>query len=235
MKALLVGRPCGGHARHRGMLAGAAGTKALLVGVGALLLGGCAPASSAPTTPVSPSVVPSVSSSVSSVEPASSPSDYRVTFGFAVPSGVVRIPHPFTAPPLRTLVGVYAGNHPEGPFQRMSFYFRGGYPSYQVSYVPSVVRDPRGDPVSLPGNAFLQLVFTDATASVTASPPSSIGYQNLKGYAPAGDFEGHVTYGLGLMTRPNSDQALPVRLGELMKSDGAGGSYYVIFVDIQTA
>ena len=139
-------------------------------------------------------------------------------------------------------MAVYAGNHPEGPYQRMSFYFRGGYPSYQVSYVPSVVRDPRGDPVSLPGNAFLQVVFTDAQAhtsagasSVTASPPSAIGYQNLRGYALAGDFEGHVTYGLGLSTRPNSDQVLSVRLGELTKPDGAGGSYCVVFVDIQTA
>ena len=87
----------------------------------------------------------------------------------------------------------------------MSFYFRGGHPSYQVSYLPSVVRDPSGDPVALPGNAFLQVVVTDAQAhtsagasSVTASPPSSLGFQNLRGYAPAGDFEGLVTYGLSL-------------------------------------
>jgi len=89
--------------------------------------------------------------------------------------------------------------------------------------------------IPLPGNAFLQVVFTDAEASVTASPPSTIGYTNLKGYAPAGNFEGHVTYGLGLQTKANSDQVLLLRLGELTKSDGAGGTYYVVFVDIQTA
>ena len=160
-----------------------------------------------------------------------------MTFGFAVPSGVVSVPHPFTPPPLRTLVGVYAGDHPEGApaYQRMSFYFRGGYPSYKASYVPRVVADGSGATVPLPGNAFLQVVFTDAQAAVTTSPPSTIGYTNLKGYAPAGNFEGHVTYGLGLQTKPNSDQVLLLRLGELTKSDGAGGTYYVVFVDIQTA
>jgi hypothetical protein len=221
--------------------------RALLAFFAVLAVGGCAPALSPGSSPTSSASAPSapstsVSGSKASPEPASSPTDYRVTFGFAVPAGVIRVPHPLTAPPLRTLVGVYAGNHPEGPYQRMSFYFSGGYPSYQVSYVPSVVRDARGDPVSLPGNAFLQVVFTDAQAhtesgasSVTASPPASIGYQNLMGYVPAGDFEGHVTYGLGLLTRPDSDQVLSLRLGELTKPDGAGGSYYVIFVDIATA
>jgi hypothetical protein len=37
------------------------------------------------------------------------------------------------------------------------------------------------------------------------------------------------------MARPNSDQVLPLRLGELTKPDAAGGSYYVVIVDIQTA
>jgi hypothetical protein len=128
------------------------------------------PASSSPSSPLSSSPLSSspepASPESASPESGSSPSDYRVTFGFAVPSGAVRVPHAFTAPPLRTLVGVYAGNHPDGPYQEMSFYFRGGYPTYQVSYVPSVVSDPRGEPVSLPGNASLQVVFTDAPASV---------------------------------------------------------------------
>ena len=186
---------------------------------------------------MSPSLGSSLGPSLGSAEPAVTPTDYKVTFGFAVPSGVVSVPHPFTPPPLRTLVGVYVGDHPEGApaYQRMSFYFRGGYPSYKVSYVPRVVADGSGATIPLPGNAFLQVVFTDAQAAVTASPPSTIGYTNLKGYAPAGNFEGHVTYGLGLQTKANSDQVLLLRLGELTKSDGAGGTYYVVFVDIQTA
>jgi hypothetical protein len=175
--------------------------------------------------------------SLGSAEPPASPSDYKVTFGFAVPSGVVSVAHPFTPPPLRSLVGLFVGDHPEGApaYQRMSFYFRGGYPSYKVSYVPRVVADGSGAVIPLPGNAFLQVVFTDAQSSVTSSPSASIGYHNLKGYAPAGDFEGHVTYGLGLQTAGNSDQVLQLRLGELTKSDGAGGTYYVVFLDIRTA
>jgi hypothetical protein len=194
------------------------------------------PSSLAPAVPSSPA-----SSAVPASEPSSTVSDYKVTFGFGVPSGTISIAHPFTPPPLRTLVAIYVGNHPdESPaYQRMSFYFRGGLPSYRIGYVPSVVSDAQGAPIPLPGNAFLRIVFTDAQAhndsggsSVVAAPPSSIGYQNLKGYAPAGDFEGHVTYGLGLQVAPNSDQVLALRVGELKKSDGP---YYVVFVDIKTA
>ena len=215
--------------------------KSLFAVAVALSLCGCAPSAVPPPAPsVPPSVPPSAGESSPAGPSSQAPSDFTVTFGFAVPNGVVRVSHPVPVPPLRTLVGVYVGNHPsESPaYQRMSFYFQGGYPSYQVSYVPSVTRDGSGAPVSLPGNAFLQVVFTDAQAhtssgasSVTASPPASIGYQNLKGYAQAGDFEGHVTYGLGLQTRPNADQVLLLRLGELTRPDGL----YVVFVDIQTA
>jgi hypothetical protein len=227
-------------------------SRLLVVGVLALALAGCtaspspAPSPAATTSGTSPAPSPVGPSSGSPVapEPAASPSAFAITFGFAVPSGPVKVSHPAPVPPLRTLVGVYAGNHPEGSpaYQRMSFYFRGGYPYYQVAYVAAVLRDASGTPVSLPGNAFLQVMFTDAQAhtdagasTVTATPPSSIGYTNLKGYAPAGDSEGHVTYGLGLQTVPNADQVLQLRLGELTKPDGTGGTYYVVFVDIKTA
>jgi hypothetical protein len=124
----------------------------------------------------------------------------------------------------------------------MSFYFRNGYPSYQIRYVGSVVGEATGTPISLTGNAFLRVGFTDAQAhkdsggsSIVAAPAPAIGFPNLKSYASAGDFEGHVTYGLGLQVASGSDQALPIRVGELKKSDGTGGFLYVIFVDIRTA
>ena len=43
-----------------------------------------------------------------------------------------------------------------------------------------------------------------------------------------------LTYGLGLQVAPDSDQVLLVRAGELTKTDGAGGLFYVVYVDIQT-
>jgi hypothetical protein len=33
---------------------------------------------------------------------------------------------------------------------------------------------------------------------------------------------------------PDSDQILPVRAGELTRSDGSDGSYHVVYVDIET-
>src|SRR5262249_33149000 len=151
---------------------------------------------------------------------------------------------PPPAPPLPYLVGIYVGNHPEGQpaYQRISFYFRGAFPSYTFGYVASLTSDGSGAPVPLPGNAVLSVKFTSAQAhdnngasTITASPPANIGYQNLKGYAAAGDFEGHVSYGLGIKTAANSDQALNIRAGELKKPDGSGGFFYVVHFDVQTA
>jgi hypothetical protein len=44
----------------------------------------------------------------------------------------------------------------------------------------------------------------------------------------------NLTHGLGLQVAPNSDQILLVRAGELTKADDAGGTYYVVHVDIET-
>jgi hypothetical protein len=186
--------------------------------------------------------------------PASEPPDdgieYRVTYAFAVPSPAVTINHTITppiapppAPPLPYLVGVYVGNHPEGSpaYQRISFYFRGTFPSYRFGYVPGIVNDGSGTPVALQGNAFLSIVFIDAQAhdnngasTVVATPPNPIGFTNLKSYAKAGDFEGRVSYGLGIQVAQGSDQVLKIRAGELKRPDGAGGFFYVVHFDVQT-
>ena len=50
-----------------------------------------------------------------------------------------------------------------------------------------------------------------------------MGYPTLKGYAFGGDFEGYVTFGLGLQTAAGSDQTLPIRVGELVRPDGSYG------------
>jgi hypothetical protein len=174
---------------------------------------------------------------------------YRVSYGWAVPSTRASVSNPLSLPlpgpiPLPYLVGIYVGDHPEGnpAYERMSFYFRGGFPSYSLQYVPSVVSEGPGEPVSVPGNAVLRVGFTDAQAhnasgssSITAQPPTSIGFTRLKGYGFAGDFEGHVTYALGIQVAPGSDQALPIRAGELKKDDGSGGTFYVVHVDVQKA
>lgn len=194
--------------------------------------GGPSAGGSSGAAPTSPAAVPSSSGgAVGAPEPSDSVSDFHITYGFGVPTAAADVAHPFTPPPLRTLTGIYAGDHPaESPaYQRMSFYFKGGYPSYTFQYVASVVSDGSGAPVSLPGNVFLRVVFKDAGKAVTVSPPATIGLPNLRGYAPAGDFEGHVTYGLGLQgaTRPQ------IRSGELTRAD-PGGTVYVVFIDVRT-
>lgn len=184
-------------------------------------------------------------------EPTASVQNYKITYGWAVPSTTASIRNTVnipiggpSEPPLPYLVGIYVGDHPEGNprYQRVSFYFRGALPSYNLAYVAKLTDEGRGAPVALTGNAVLRIGFVDAQAhdnngasTVKATPKNPIGYQNLKSYAFAGDFEGHVTYGLGLQVAAGSDQALKIRAGQLKKSDGAGGSFYVVFVDVQTA
>ena len=164
-------------------------------------------------------------------EPAAEATDHRVTYDWAAPSRLVTIEHQAGAP-TPYLVAIYAGDHSDDelPYQRLAFYFQEGLPEYNLQYVPSVVGEGTGEPISLAGNAFLRVGFVNAQAhddagesTVSITPDDSIGFRNLKSYGSAGDFEGHLTYGLGLQVAPNSDQVLLVRAGELTKSDGAGG------------
>ncbi|MFG3602703.1 hypothetical protein ACGF4D_21685 [Micromonospora chersina] len=91
----------------------------------------------------------------------------------------------------------------------------------------------RGAPVELPGTAWLSVRFDpaqahDARGAGTADvPPSRIGYPTLLGWAAAGDFEGHLSFGLGL--RPPAGGTVPVRLGESTRPDGT----HVVAVDVR--
>jgi hypothetical protein len=172
-----------------------------------------------------------------------------MTYEWAVPSNQVTIPHAVQAPiapapalPLPHLVAIYVGDHQEtNPrYQRISFCFRGGFPEYNFQYVPSLTAEGSGAVIALEGNSVLRVGFVSAQAhdnagatTVKVAPKNPIGFHNLKSYAFAGDYEGYVTYGLGIQVAPNSDQVLQIRAGELTKPDGAGGTYYVIRVDVQ--
>jgi hypothetical protein len=104
-----------------------------------------------------------------------------------------------------------------------------------------VASEGTGEAISLEGNAFLRAGFVNAQAhddagesTIAVEPDGLIGMQNLKSVRSADDFEGHLTYGLGLQVAPNSDQVLLVRAGELTKPDDAGGTNYVVYLDIET-
>ncbi|MGH8773863.1 MAG: AMIN-like domain-containing (lipo)protein [Jiangellaceae bacterium] len=165
-----------------------------------------------------------------------------MSYDWATPSDEVTVAHPAEIP-LPYLVAIYVGDHPEGspPYQRISFYFRDAFPEYNLQYVRSVLEEGSGAPISLQGNGFLRVGFVNAQAhddagasTVETAPDTTIGFTNLKSYGFAGDFEGHLTYGLGIQVAPNSDQVLQVRAGELTRSDGSDGLYYVVYVDVQT-
>jgi hypothetical protein len=89
-------------------------------------------------------------------------------------------------------------------FDRLVFRFRFGIPGYRVRYVAQVVKDPSGLPLSLPGNAKLQITFQNArahTAAGGALPIPSVltpSCANLLKLKKAGDFEGVVSYGAGI-------------------------------------
>jgi hypothetical protein len=188
------------------------------------------------------------SAPASSAPPAAS--NYTVTYGWAVPSNLVTVPHRVAAPitpppgiPLPYLVGIYTGNHAnENPgYGRISFYFRGGFPEYRFQYVKQVLAEGSGMPVPLTGNAFLGITFVHAQAHDNAGKSTvkdvanpQVGFTNLVSYRPAGDFEGYVSFGLGIRVAANSDQVLPIRVGELSKSDGAGGTLFVVAFDVHS-
>lgn len=226
---------------------------------GLLTIGGCgqgddpapdgavAPATAAPapdeTAPgTEPAPAEETPPRPSAQEPTATGTGHRVTFDWAAPSEQVTISHPAVAP-TAYLVAIYVGDHPEEepPYQRMAFYFREGYPEYNLQYVRSVTGEGTGEAISLDGNAFLRVGFVNAQAhddagasTISTAPAATIGFHNLKSYGSAGDFEGHLTYGLGLQVAPDSDQVLLVRAGELERPDGAGGTYYVVYVDVET-
>jgi hypothetical protein len=139
------------------------------------------------------------------------------------------------APRIPELVNVRAAHHPG--FDRVVFEFRGGMPaSHSVRYVSNLTEDPSDRPVHLAGDATIQVVFHGANAhdesgNGTVSPAGrfSPGLPSLKEVAPAGDFEGVVTYGLGVDHRVSFkvlELSGPARLAIDISTGGAsaGGS-----------
>lgn len=90
-------------------------------------------------------------------------------------------------------------------FDRVVFEFRDNMPGYRIEYVePPITTDGAGFPVEIEGNAYLKVRFTVAQAHDDAGNPT-ISERDLKPGLPSvmevemtGDFEGYVTWVLGL-------------------------------------
>ncbi len=110
-----------------------------------------------------------------------------------------------TEPSIATLVAIRAADHPEATpqYDRVVFEFSGALPLLRAEYVSELIEDGSGNPVTLPGSAILRLQFTNARAHTDAGQPSvarrlGLNLPNVKAVVGAGDFEGMVTYGIGL-------------------------------------
>jgi hypothetical protein len=134
------------------------------------------------------------------------------------------------ASPGAVLTGARAGEHP--CFDRFVVDVRGDIRGYDVRYVPQVVQDGSGIPVTLRGAADLQVISMvnpyDDTGTVTYDPALDseavyvAGFGTFRQVAFTGGFEGQSTFGLGVRAR------LPFRTFIL---DGPGdGSRLVVDV-----
>jgi hypothetical protein len=199
---------------------------------------------SSATHPVTSAPAPAPSASAA---PTANVISYRVSYPWHWPNDVGRpglVAHPPAVPPVPELVAIIAGEHPKDlggvPYNRLSFTFTKAFPSYQFRFVPSLVSDPSGNPVSLGGQGVLEVTFRQAQAhsasggsSVATQPPAHLGYSRMVGWAQAGDFEGVLSYGIGL-TWPAAGASphLPVRAIEVEKVSAQGQHLYVVAIDI---
>ncbi len=216
--------------------------------------------SGTPTPPVSPSVAITQSPSAAPTTPAPAPTptatvaptgwtvlSARVAYPWRWPNGngPATVSHSYPVPPVPKLIQIGAGDHPSDPgeraFQRMSFTFTTAFPSYRFEFVDRLVGDGNGQPIPLEGLGVLKVVFVqaqahtdDGTASTIASqPPRHLGYHRMVSYAQAGDFEGYLTYGIGIAWPiPHSNPQIAVRAYEVTMVNGAGQHRYVIAIDV---
>ena len=107
------------------------------------------------------------------------------------------------------LTAVRAGRHKN--FDRVVFQFSGPTPGYTIQYVPRVIEDGSGDPLPLKGRAFISAVFTPAAAHDSSGHPtvpnavSVTDFAMLRDVKSAGDFEGVVSWGIGLAKANGAD------------------------------
>jgi hypothetical protein len=116
---------------------------------------------------------------------------------------------PKTSPPATTgqaeVFGLTVGCH--ATFDRLVVRTRLATPGYDVRYVPQIVADGSGLPVALSGHARLRVVIRPArghnAAGTTSLLPAVVTplCPNLRQLKTVGDFEGVVSFGLGLRHR----------------------------------
>ena len=118
---------------------------------------------------------------------------------------------PSQQPAMPTLVAIRAAHHAETPpkYDRVVFEFSGPVPYLRIEYVTQLIADGSGAPVRTDGKAIVSVQFTPAQAhndqkKVTAPNNINLKLPLVKQIVSAGDFEGVVTYGIGLARKADT-------------------------------
>jgi hypothetical protein len=106
---------------------------------------------------------------------------------------------------LPLLIGIRAAHHAR--LDRIVFDFAGPVPSRRMArYVARLIADPSGHTVPVAGRVVLQLTFASALAHTRTGHPTAprrrtFALPNVITVVQSGDFEGVVSYGIGLARR----------------------------------
>lgn len=185
--------------------------------------------SPAPTSPPVDTAAPTEPAAPTGTEPADSGTtgpDQTQSWS----TSNVTVPFTGSVPPVPLLVDLRIGSHPAEGYDRVALEFE-GLPGYEVGYRDEIVYDGSGEPVELPGEAFIQLVFSPAqahddggTPSLTPVPtePVDVGFDTLQAYVLNGDFEGYVSVALGLT------ETVGFRVDHFTSSNGND----VVYIDV---
>ncbi|GII75547.1 hypothetical protein Sru01_05290 [Sphaerisporangium rufum] len=161
------------------------------------------PASPSAVPPATPPTAPPVRVPSPSVPASGPPTAAAGVQDLPPPTGTdpVRVRRSPAEPPL--VLGVRFAAHQR--YDRVVIDLRGTRTGYTVDRVARLVEDGSGDPVDLPGEAFLRVRISPAAAHTDDGRPTwkrrpvlRADLPNLRGVVRAGDFEGVVTVGLGL-------------------------------------
>jgi len=206
-----------------------------------------------PTASGTDSATPPPDDSTATPQPGDQVLSARISYGWAWPgpgqpatvghdNAVPIAPPP--SPPLPSLTSIGAGAHPlaSPPYDQLSFRFEGGFPGYELEYVPVLTGDASGLPIPMDGtDSILRVVFRlaqahteDGISSVLEAPPEAVGLTAITRYAPAGDFEGTVTYGIGVGRPVPSTVNTAVRVYEVERIE-QGRHLYVVAVQVDAS
>ncbi|MEU7872104.1 hypothetical protein [Dactylosporangium sp. NPDC049140] len=206
---------------------------------------------------VGPAVSPAPSPSAVG-PPVASPTEVTPTMTGRVVSATVTYPwhwpndvgspavvrHDYAVPPVPRLAAIGAASHPgtggERAYDRMSFTFTTAMPGYSFAFADQLIGDGTGQPVPVKGNGVLRVMFRQAQAhnaggtdsSILTKPSRPLHLTRMTDYAPAGDFEGVVTYGIGVGWPVHSNPQPQVRAYEVVRVLADGQMRYTVAIDI---